>query len=409
MRWQVGAGASVMDEDFILIKEGKAEIKVPNPDKYLRPDKVFEPAWAPVFYNPAQVLNRDVSVLVLKTLLKSRSFEKPVRAIDPFSGTGVRAIRYGLEVPEIDEIYANDIDSNAYNLILENVRMNGLQGKVRVFRGDANAILYLLRSLGTSFVFVDIDPYGSPAPYIDAGLWSVRNGGVLAVTATDVAPLSGSKHVAGSRRYDVRLSPSDVGLDVGLRTLLGFMARRAAVRDRVISPLLAFYSGHYYRVFVEVSRGASKATEMLSRGIRHLRICTRCGFLEFFLELADTDKCPMCGSAFKILGPLWGGGLSDAQFLRSLRVNLQGLEYLQSSKRLAKLLEAIEGELTDLPMYNLITLARFLKVNIPPIMRFIECLREAGFKACKTHLSPQCVRTNATYDTLVRCTVTSAP
>ncbi|MEM4427427.1 MAG: 50S ribosomal protein L11 methyltransferase, partial [Zestosphaera sp.] len=194
-----------MTEDYVVIEEGKARIKVPNPLKYLRPDMVYEPAWAPVFYNPAQTLNRDVSVLVLSALLRTQDFERPVRVADPFSGTGVRAVRYAVEVPGVDEVYANDLDPKAFELIKENVRMNKVQDRVRVFRGDANAILYMLKSLGYSFVFVDIDPYGTPAPYVDAGVWTTRNSGVLAITATDTAPLSGSRHLAGSRRYDVKL------------------------------------------------------------------------------------------------------------------------------------------------------------------------------------------------------------
>ncbi|MEM2005644.1 MAG: tRNA (guanine(10)-N(2))-dimethyltransferase [Zestosphaera sp.] len=395
-------GEWVMGEDFVIIDEGRAKVKIPNPLKYLRPDRVFEPAWAPVFYNPAQVLNRDISVMVLKTLLRTRSFEKPVRVADPFSGTGVRTVRYGVEVPEVDEIYANDIDPNAFKLTLENIRMNGLEGRARAMKGDANAILYLLRSLGISFVLVDVDPYGSPAPYVDAGIWSTRSEGVLAITATDVAPLSGAKHVAGSRRYDARILPSDVGADVGLRVLLAFVARRAAVRDRAALPLFSLHSGHYYRVFVKVLRGASKAAEVLSANVGYLLMCERCGFREFVPEPAE-GECVYCGGRLKALGPLWRGGLVDVQFLNELRRGLNEFSYLQTVDRLSNLLEVIGGELTHLPMYNLVALARLYKVNTPPVQRVIDCLTGGGFNASRTHLSPQCIRTDAPHDMLVEC------
>lgn len=395
-------GEWVMNEDYVIISEGKAKVKIPNPLKYLRPDKVFEPAWAPVFYNPAQVLNRDVSVMVLKTLLKVQQFEKPVRVADPFSGTGVRTVRYGVEVPEVDEIYANDIDPNAFRLTLENVRMNDLQERARVTRSDANAILYLLKSARISFVFIDVDPYGSPAPYIDAGIWAARNGGVLAVTATDIAPLSGSKHVTGSRRYDARILPSDVGIDVGLRILLAFIARRAAVRDKAVTPILSLHSGHYYRVFVKVLRGASKATEVLNRDVSYLHMCYRCGFREFASEHAEST-CPQCGDRLKVLGPLWRGSLVDTQFLSELRRSVGEFSYLQTADKLSRLLDTIGNELTCLPTYNLVALARLHKTNTPPVQRFLDCLTRAGFNASRTHLSPQCIRTDAPHNIIVEC------
>ena len=41
------------------------------------------------------------------------------------------------------------------------------------------------------FDVVDLDPYGSPVPFLDAALQSVRDGGMLMVTCTDLAVLSG--------------------------------------------------------------------------------------------------------------------------------------------------------------------------------------------------------------------------
>lgn len=392
-----------MSDDYVVIEEGKARIKVPNPLKYLRPDMVYEPAWAPVFYNPAQTLNRDASVLVLNALLNVQSFERPVRVADPFSGTGVRAVRYAIEVPGVDEVYANDLDPKAFELIRDNVRMNRVQDKVKIFRGDANAILYILKSLGHSFAFVDIDPYGTPAPYIDAGIWSVRNNGVLAITATDMAPLSGSKYLAGSRRYDVKLLPNDVGAEVGLRVLLGFIARRGATRDRAVTPLLSFYSGHYYRVFMRVSRGATKASDVLHNRIRYLLACDRCGYRTFTSRVREEEACSFCGGPVKLIGPLWGGELVDKSFLKILKDTLNEFSYLQTHRKLTQLLEFLENEMTELPAYNLVTIARFLKRNIPPIKDVLECLRKAGFMASRTHLAPQYIRTDANQEVLLKC------
>ena len=43
------------------------------------------------------------------------------------------------------------------------------------------------------FDCVDIDPYGSPSPFIDAAVQCVSEGGLLMVTATDMV-MTRSKH-----------------------------------------------------------------------------------------------------------------------------------------------------------------------------------------------------------------------
>ena len=42
------------------------------------------------------------------------------------------------------------------------------------------------------FDCIDLDPYGSPSIFLDSAIRSVKNGGLLLVTATDAGPLCGS-------------------------------------------------------------------------------------------------------------------------------------------------------------------------------------------------------------------------
>jgi tRNA (guanine26-N2/guanine27-N2)-dimethyltransferase len=41
---------------------------------------------------------------------------------------------------------------------------------------------------------VDLDPYGSASPFIDAAIGSIADGGLLCVTCTDLAVLAGSQY-----------------------------------------------------------------------------------------------------------------------------------------------------------------------------------------------------------------------
>ena len=43
-----------------------------------------------------------------------------------------------------------------------------------------------------SYQWIDIDPFGSPVPFIDSAIQSLARTGVLEVTATDTAALTGS-------------------------------------------------------------------------------------------------------------------------------------------------------------------------------------------------------------------------
>ena len=86
----------------------------------------------------------------------------------------------------------NDWNPKAIDLIRENTEMLGLNTEVT--RGDANALMS-----SRKFDAVDIDPFGTPAPFVDSAARCARN--YLFVTATDTAPLCGAHLKAGMRRY----------------------------------------------------------------------------------------------------------------------------------------------------------------------------------------------------------------
>lgn len=44
------------------------------------------------------------------------------------------------------------------------------------------------------FDMIDLDPYGTAAPFLDAAVQSVNDGGLLCVTCTDLAVLAGTNY-----------------------------------------------------------------------------------------------------------------------------------------------------------------------------------------------------------------------
>lgn len=393
-----------MFSELIEISEGKVRLLIYNPEKYKRPDGVYEPAWSPVFYNPGMIVNRDFSVLVASGLNL-----RDAVVLDALSGTGVRALRYCSEVSGASRCIANDIDSRAYDLIVRNIALNKLEYKVQAVNEDANVLMYSLKKSGVRLDLIDIDPYGSPAPYLRAAIWVIRNGGYLGVTATDLASLSGAKPWAGSRRYWCSLSPTDVQGPVALRVLVGYIARLAAETDRYIEPLTYLIGKHFIRIFLAVKKSATAADAMLFKSTGYLKYCPVCGFRNFSNEIEER-VCTKCGGKLNYVGPLWVNHLIKHELVTRIRDSLPTFTYLSSIGMLSKLLEQHMMEVEDavLVPYNVVYMSSRIKVNTPRIDSLVECLTGLGYRALRYYGMGTVIGTNAPYEDLVSCLKRSA-
>jgi len=54
--------------------------------------------------------------------------------------------------------------------------------------------MYSHRDISNRVDVVDLDPYGTAAPFIDAAVSCIADGGLLCVTCTDSAVLAGSQY-----------------------------------------------------------------------------------------------------------------------------------------------------------------------------------------------------------------------
>lgn len=84
------------------------------------------------FYNPAQVVNRDLSVCAIEVFSRNRRTEPRRRGgtmsgitiLEALSATGLRAIRYFKEITNVRYIIANDVDPDAVKCIKINCSFN---------------------------------------------------------------------------------------------------------------------------------------------------------------------------------------------------------------------------------------------------------------------------------------------
>ncbi len=388
----------------IEIREGKTKIYIPNPKLYTREDGTLEPAWAPVFYNPKMEFSRDVAVAFLTALKKMGISFRLV--VDPLSGTGIRGLRYINESGNVSKVIINDINPIAYEFMKFNAKINNLEDRVEVYNIDANMLLYLLAMIRERPDFIDIDPFGSPIPFIDSALHTIKNGGVLAVTATDVAPLSGTRETACRRRYFSRSIKVDFDKELGLRILIASIALRAAAQDLYIEPLLSYYVDHYYRAYLVVKRGARKADEMLNENLGFIVYVTK-NLRKYVIKgfpIPDVNELRNIKDEYELIGPLWIGKLCEEKVLKVINENAQYLE-LNTMHRLTRLIEVLisESKITTPYYYRLDMLCSKLKKSMPKINSVLECLRNKGYEASRTHFDPRGFKTSAEYHDVVEC------
>jgi tRNA (guanine26-N2/guanine27-N2)-dimethyltransferase len=351
--------------DSMEVMEGRTRLLIPETHSSRGPGKRM----GCVFFNAQMAFNRDVSVMLFHTLKIKGS------ALDAMAATGARGIRLANESPSEHRMFINDKDPRAYSYIQANIELNKLD--------NCEAINQDLRCHLASKVhdYVDIDPFGTPVPFVQAAFQGLKRNGVLAVTATDTAPLAGTHAKKCARRYMARPLRNVFGHETGLRILIGYLARQAAQLDKGIKPLLCYYADHYFRCFVRAPENAAAADESLSN----------LGYLNYDQSSHERSwsSDPSPGAA----GPLWLGPLHDRGILSDMVVE----PGLQEPDRCAKYLAFWREELGTPFFYENNELSSMLKLSPHALDEIIERLNQIGH-ASKTHFSPTAFKTDLPLD-----------
>lgn len=486
------------------VTEGKATILVPEGAKVGEDKSEVQQ----VFYNPIQQFNRDLSVLAIKTygeerLERRRQRESqqsnkskkrkrgendqqedhakpqdptaaterkepepertiPFKILDALSASGLRALRYAHELPFVTEVTSNDLSPSAAESIKANVELNGLQDKIKVNNDDALALMY--RSIADNLSksardrrpapakngwdVIDLDPYGTAAPFLDAAVQAVRDdGGLLAVTCTDSAIWAG--HSYGEKtfsQYGGTPLKGSHSHEVGLRLIINAIASSAARYGLDVEPLLSLSIDYYVKIFVRVTKSPQNVKFLGSKTMLVYSCDSGCGAWQtqhFMKSKTAMNKkgtqhyykwsvaqgptmdqhCAHCGAKPHITGPMYAGPLHNNDFIRRLLEHvykadksvygtlprLEGVlvtaleEYLPAPEPEDKVTPKEDAAATiDLhPFYfEPSRISGFVSCHCPSQDMLRGALIHLGYRVTRSHCRPGSIKTDAPWSTI---------
>ncbi len=321
------------------ITEGSAKIKVEKTEKISSEMEVF--------YNPSMKLNRDIAVLFLNAIP-----EKNLRIALPLEASGIRGIRFIKELPEekIESIEMNDRSKDAFESMKQTLKLNKITSdKIMLHNKDAN--IFLLSS--RKFHYIDIDPFGTPNPFLDSAVKALRNYGYLAVTATDTAALAGTSRNACIRKYWAVPRRDSNMHETAVRILIRKIQLIGAQYHIALMPLLSYHHLHSYRIYLKANISKEKTGEILS------------------LHGIDKDS-----------GPMWLGKLSDKDLLEKI------ISSENTDEKLKKFIEIIlaETKIGTIGFYDIHEFCEKNKINpIPKFENIMNKIKSLGHEASRTH------------------------
>lgn len=383
------------------------------------------------------------------------------KVLDALSASGLRALRYARELPFVTSIIANDLSASATSSIKQNVKHNGVEDIVSVTNDDALAVMYraIAESLSageasksakkpSKFDVIDLDPYGTAAPFFDAAVQAVRDdGGLLCITCTDSAVWAG--HSYSEKTYSLYGGTPIHGMhshEAGLRLIINAVATSAARYGLAIEPQLSLSIDFYTKVFIKVTKSPQAVKFLGSKTMLVYSCDSGCGawetqylmrtraapnkkgngaFYKYVMALGpQTDQlCKHCGTKMHINGPMYGGHIHSRDFIERMlkQIPEADKEVYGTLTRLEGMLrntleEIIPGpeetapveprdreyaKIDHYPFYFIPgKLSSTVSCQTPPDDMFRGALKHLGYTAGRSHCRPGSIKTDAPWSTL---------
>jgi len=346
---------------FKKVKEGLVEIFAPDV-------KIPEEGKKYGFYNPRMKMDRDISVAILSVFKDKFRKSSEISICDLMGGTGIRGIRYKKEVG--GNVVINDINKNSVELIKKNVLLNSLD--IKVESEEARFLLHKYRSSKNLFDFIDLDPFGSPATFIDSVAICLKDFSLVGVTATDTS-LFGLYPKTCLRKYGVISFKSPFYRELGTRILLSFLIREFARFGKALQPILSYSILHYIRIYAISKNSIEECNKVLDK----------------FKDISEDMK------RFRLnIGKginIYCGELHNKNFLLDVSERLK-----EMGSEGIKITNLASTELDNLFYFDIAWEAKKNKIRkMPSLNKIIEILLDKGYDASRTIFCSTGIKTSA--------------
>ncbi len=330
------------------------------------------------FFNPRGLLSREIGILITRAEAHLRG--KPISLLETMSGIGIRTVRYALE-GDVSLQWANEGSHESMELLLENLRLNGVEGKVYTSVEEAKHLLAKFSLIDERFDMIDLDAFGSPSEFSHHAISALKLGGILYLTSTDGFTLCGLKQGAALRNYGVHTLSARFCHELGGRVVMSQFMKVAGNFGFHMEPVIFVYDGYSWRIAMRLVKGVEGQF-------------TDFGYVLYNPSTAEyrlikDNALPEMDGKWRISGPVYLGPIHDREFVE-LMYRFSG-DYPLARKILKKIL----GEI-DYPLYYDYTqICDILGVSTPSRRKIIGGLRERGYRASETHISSVGIKTDA--------------
>lgn len=380
--------------------------------------------------------------------------------LDALSATGLRALRYAQEIPFTTSITANDLLPEATKTIKMNIKHNRLEDKIKAVTSNAMTHMYSLvgqdckddkgrPQASLKYDVIDLDPYGTAAPFLDAAVQAVRDdGGLLCVTCTDAGVWASNGYP--EKAFSLYGGTTIKGVqshEGGLRLILHAIATSAARYGLAMEPLLSLSIDFYARVFVRIHKSPADVKFLAGKTMVVYNCDVGCGAWttqmvgknklvpgkkggHFWKHVYGTgpsasEHCQHCGMKTHIAGPMYAGPIHDPVFIKRVLDGLPNVSkdtYHTTSRIEGMLTMAMEESfpLVEDPNSPTITskTRRWDPAALDPapflfipsaISKVIHCItpvenalrgaiRHLGYQVTRSHTKPGSIKTDAPWD-----------
>jgi tRNA (guanine26-N2/guanine27-N2)-dimethyltransferase len=383
--------------DWSKIKEGEVTLLVP-----LQALTQKEPPKFPAFFNPAAKFNRDISILIYRHFIDES--RRNISFVDSMCGLGARGVRVGKEIPQIKKVVFNDFNMMSVQTAKVNTMINDVYHKSNFYTSDICSFLSANANFDNRATVIDLDPFGTPAPYLDCILRAVENDGMISITATDTAVLQGVYPRVCYRKYYGIPLRSRYSLEIGTRLLISCTALVASRLDLYIDPIFAHSYRNYVRIFCKVSKSNYLANK-ISDKLGYVVHCFECGYRRLMKKSPSDINCPVCQKKMRMGGPLWVSRIFHknvilkilAEILESEARLTQDSNFVKQDKNpIKRFFEIASKELDHIPFhYNSDEFGKFMKHSTHSLPKIVDKLILDGYNASPTIFSSTGFKTEA--------------